>query len=266
MPDPTAPTTPAPATPTPAAAWRLLASGNARFVDGTPRHPHASHWRRQDLTAGQHPFAAVLSCADSRVSPELVFDRGLGDLFVVRTAGHVLDDVALGSLEYGVLHVGTPLLAVLGHEDCGCVAATIAAAESGIRPGGHVGTLVDAVMPGVQAARDTGTICLGEIMEEHVRRTMRGLLDRSPALADAVHDGRVALVGLTYRLTDGAVRLLDWVGDLTPGTDLEGGGRQDAARAERRREALAAQEMAANDAVVAATRDPLTPPLPTQAG
>ena len=240
--------------PTPAAAWQLLAAGNARFVEGTPRHPHTSHWRRQDLTGGQQPFAAILSCADSRVSPEIAFDRGLGDLFVVRNAGHVLDDATLGTLEYGVVHVGTPLLAVMGHEGCGCLAATRAAAEAGAMPGGHIDALVTAVLPSVRAALETGTTCQGEIMEEHVRRTMAGLLDRSPAIAEAVHRGDVALVGLTYRLADGAVALLDWIGDLGHGTHA-GEVESDTDHAFARHQAVDAQEIAAHTATHAVSTD-----------
>lgn len=240
---------PAPATPSPAAAWQLLAAGNTRFVEGTLRHPHSSPWRRQDLTGGQQPFAAVLSCADSRVSPEIAFDRGLGDLFVVRNAGHVLDEATLGTLEYAVVHVKVPLLAVMGHEGCGCLAATVAAAESGQMPGGHIDALVTEVMPSVQAAREIGTTCMGEIVEEHVRRTMRGLLDRSPDVAAAVRAGDLALVGLTYRLADGAVRLLDWIGDLAPGAET-GAAATETERAIVQDQAAAAREVATQAAVL----------------
>lgn len=206
----------APAAPslTPAAAWQLLASGNTRFVAGTPRYPHHSLWRRQDLAGGQSPFATVLSCSDSRVSPELAFDRGLGDVFVVRNAGHVLDQATLGTTEYGVSVVGTPLLAVMGHESCGAVAATMGAAQTGKMPGGYIGALVREMLPSAVAAGETGTTCAGEVMEEHVRQTIRNLLDRSEVVAAAVTRGECAIVGLTYRLADGTVSLLDWIGDL----------------------------------------------------
>lgn len=204
----------APSPLTPAAAWQLLATGNVRFVAGTPRHPHQSQWRRRDISAGQHPFAAILSCSDSRVPPEIVFDRGLGDLFTVRTAGHVLDDTVIGTIEYGVQHCHTPVLAVLGHESCGAVAATLAAVESGAHPEGHIGHLVSGVAPSVEACVEIGATCVGEVMEEHVRQTVRGLLHRSPVVAQAVAEGRLAVVGLTYRLSDGAVDLLDWIGDI----------------------------------------------------
>lgn len=205
---------PAPSALTPAAAWQLLATGNARFVAGRPRHPHQSLWRRHDISASQHPFAAVLSCSDSRVPPEIVFDRGLGDLFTVRTAGHVLDDTVIGTIEYGVLHCHTPVLAVLGHEACGAVAATLAASASGAHPGGYIGHLVDGVSPSVEACAEIGATCVGEVMEEHVRQTVRGLLNRSSVIAEAVAAGTLAVVGLTYRLSDGTVSLLDWMGDL----------------------------------------------------
>lgn len=200
--------------PTPSEAWRLLAGGNARFVAGATQRPHHSAWRRRDVAQGQHPFATVLGCADSRVPPELVFDRGLGDIFTVRTAGHVVDTAAAGTIEYGVSHCGTPLLAVIGHEACGAVAASIVAGATGEIPGGHIGSLVEAISPSVRACTQIGVACAGEVMEEHVRQTVQRLVSMSTVLSAAVETGELAVVGLTYRLADGRIDLLDWVGDL----------------------------------------------------
>lgn len=199
---------------TPAAAWQLLATGNERFVAGTPRHPHTSQWRRNELAGGQHPFAIVVSCSDSRVPPEIVFDRGLGDLFTIRTAGHVLDSAVLGTVEYGVEHCGSPLLVVLGHEACGCVAAAAASAQTGEVPGGYIGHLVEAVGPALEIASETGTTNLGEVMEQHVRQVVAGIVEQSETVAEYVRTGKLAIAGLTYRLSDGKVTLLDWMGDL----------------------------------------------------
>ncbi|WP_168581437.1 carbonic anhydrase [Gephyromycinifex aptenodytis] len=203
-------------TPTPAQAWRLLASGNTRFVSDRPRHPHNSMWRRSELRTAQHPFATIFGCSDSRVPPEIIFDRGLGDLFTVRTAGHVLDGAALGTLEYGVSQCGTPLLAVIGHEECGAVAATLKAVSTGNIPTGHIGTLVEAIAPSVASCADAGVTCFGEVMEENIRFTLRQLLAESPVVADAVEAGTLGVVGLSYLLQDGRVRMVDWLGDLGP--------------------------------------------------
>ncbi|MDO5627950.1 MAG: carbonic anhydrase [Mobilicoccus sp.] len=233
---------PVPSPLTPAAAWTQLKAGNARFVGGTPRHPHHSQWRRRDLTASQHPFVAVLSCSDSRVPPEIVFDRGLGDVFAIRNAGHALDTATLGTIEYGVGVLGTPLLAVMGHEACGCIAAAMAAAATGEVPGGHIGPLLEHVIPSVHCAEEMGTMCAGEVMEEHVRQTVQGLLQRSTVVADAVRAGELGIVGLTYRLDDGAVTLLDWIGEVERPEDTS----------EETVSALAAQQSAAQEAGAAA--------------
>ena len=110
---------------TPEVAMARLAAGNARFVAGQLKHPHADAQRRSALAAGQQPFATILACADSRVAPELIFDQGLGDLFVARVAGNVVDDTILASIEYSVIRTGPPLVMVLGHERCGAVKATV---------------------------------------------------------------------------------------------------------------------------------------------
>lgn len=135
--------------PTPDAALRLLLEGNQRFIQGTVRHPHQTAERRKETSAGQAPFAVVLTCADSRLSPEIVFDQGLGDLFVVRNAGNLLSDHVIGSIEYAVEHLHAPLIVVMGHTRCGAVAAAVAGGEAG----GHVQSIVDSLAFVVAAAR-----------------------------------------------------------------------------------------------------------------
>src|SRR5436305_9248189 len=125
---------------------RLLA-GNARFVAHKERHPDESSARRRELVSGQHPFAVILGCADSRVAPELLFDEGLGDLFVIRVAGNIADDAVLGSIEYAVEHLGSKLIVVLGHESCGAVSAAVASESAS----GHLSSLVTAIRPSVLA-------------------------------------------------------------------------------------------------------------------
>jgi carbonic anhydrase len=137
-------------------AVRALREGNERFRSEHAEHPHVDHATRTGLVGGQKPFAAVLSCADSRVPPEIVFDQGLGDLFTVRTAGQVLDEAVLGTLSFGVAELGIGVVVVLGHASCGAVAATLDALDAGTRPDGHVGALVDAIGPAVGADGDRG--------------------------------------------------------------------------------------------------------------
>jgi carbonic anhydrase len=200
---------------TPADALRALEQGNARFVHGDVEHPSQDAARRVELAErGQHPTALIFGCADSRVAAEIIFDQGLGDLFVVRTAGHVLDSAVLGSLEFGVAVLGIPLVVVLGHDSCGAVTATVEAEASGELPGGYLRDLVERVMPSVLTGRRNGAQTVDELVAEHVRHTCRLLVDRSAVLADAVDTGRCAVVGMTYRLADGRVRLADGVGAL----------------------------------------------------
>ncbi|MGC0250263.1 carbonic anhydrase [Pseudactinotalea sp. Z1748] len=131
----------------PEAAWQALREGNDRFVAGTMTHPSQGVDHRREVSVRQHPFAVIFGCSDSRVGAELIFDRGLGDLFVVRTAGHVVDTTVIGSIEYGVDVLGVPLVVVLGHDHCGALQAAIDALTTGKMPGGFVRAVVDRVIP-----------------------------------------------------------------------------------------------------------------------
>lgn len=185
-----------------------LRAGNLRFVQGRPQHPHQDADRRAELAGGQAPFAVILACSDSRVSAEILFDQGLGDLFVVRTAGQVVDDVALGSIEFGVAALGAPLVVVLGHESCGAVKATIDVLDGGPMPDGAIARLVEMVMPSAVMARARDERALDEVVAEHARRTAAALTERSPALTNRVDDGSVAVVAMRYSLIDGKAELL----------------------------------------------------------
>ncbi|MEU5277020.1 carbonic anhydrase [Streptomyces asoensis] len=196
------------ATPTPRDAFDLLMAGNQRFVAGAPEHPNQDAARRTETAPSQQPFAVLFGCSDSRLAAEIVFDRGLGDLFVVRTAGHVTGTEVLGSIEFGVSVLGTPLVVVLGHDSCGAVAAARAALENGRTPGGFVRDVVERVTPSVLAARAAGRESAEEILAEHIEQTVDLLLERSRVLADAVAEGRTAVVGLSYRLADGSAQLV----------------------------------------------------------
>lgn len=181
-----------------------LMEGNARFVAGAPEGQHRDAARRQELINGQHPSAVVVSCSDSRVPPELVFDQGLGDLFVIRTAGEVVGDLELGSIEYAVEHLGTPLIVVMGHSQCGAVSATIKGGE--LPP--HIAAIVQEISPAVEKVRKKHGDLLQNAVEENVRRVMTQLTKESPIVSRAVHEHHVQIVGEVYDLNTGEVHLL----------------------------------------------------------
>ncbi|MFD9514427.1 carbonic anhydrase [Streptomyces mirabilis] len=193
-------------TPAPRDAFELLLAGNQRFVAGAPEHPNQDATRRAETAPSQQPFAVLFGCSDSRLAAEIIFDRGLGDLFVVRTAGHVMGPEVLGSIEYGVDVLGCPLVVVLGHDSCGAVGAACAALESGMTPGGYIRDVVERVTPSVLAARAAGQVEPEEILAEHTRHTVDLLLERSRVLAEKVAAGQAAVVGLCYRLADGSAQ------------------------------------------------------------
>jgi carbonic anhydrase len=183
-------------------ALRLLMEGNRRWMRGGARHPNQSVRRRREVAAGQSPFAVVFSCIDSRVPPELVFDRGLGDLFAVRTGAQAVDDVALGSVEYGPAAAGTPLVFVLGHERCGAVHAAIDALEHhGGEAPGHLGAIVRALEPAYRAAQGRP----GDLEDNMVRAQTQltvAQLRQSSLLRDTL------VVGGRYDLDTGRVDLI----------------------------------------------------------
>jgi carbonic anhydrase len=193
---------------TPREAFDLLLAGNRRFAAGTPRHPNQDAARRADTVSAQHPHTVLLGCSDSRLAAEIIFDQGLGDLFVVRTAGHAVGAEVLGSIEYGVSVLDCPLVVVLGHDACGAIAATRAAVQDGTPAPGFLRDVIERVTPSVLAARASGETENDGFVDTHVRHTVDLLLDRSRDLADHVSAGRVAVVGLSYRLADGDARLV----------------------------------------------------------
>lgn len=193
---------------TPSEAFELLLAGNQRFTAGTPEHPNQDAARRAETAPAQRPFAVLFGCSDSRLAAEIIFDRGLGDLFVVRTAGHVAGAEVLGSIEYAVSVLDCPLVVVLGHDTCGAVAATRTALADGVVATGYVRDVIERVTPSVLAARAAGLTEDDDIIAEHIRHTVDFLLDRSRVLADQVDAGQVAVVGLSYRLADGNARVV----------------------------------------------------------
>lgn len=186
-------------------ALRRIKEGNKRFTTDNLQHPYNSNWKRSDLTAGQYPFVIVLSCSDSRVPPELVFDQGLGDVFVVRVAGNVLNKENVGSIEYAVANLGTPLIVVLGHEHCGAVkAAKETIAAKGKAPG-EIHSLVEAIRPAVEVTvgQDAEATC-----QANVRHVVQTLKESKPIIYKMIETGKVAVVGAYYDLPSGKVEFL----------------------------------------------------------
>jgi carbonic anhydrase len=193
----------------PLTAWDALNEGNQRFVAGRPAHPSQSVKRRAALADGQQPVAAVFGCGDSRVPAEIVFDQGLGDMFVVRTAGHVIDSAVLGSIEFAVAVLDVPLIVVLGHDGCGAVNAALSALDDGVVPDGYLRDVVERVAPSILLGRRDGLSAANEFVGRHVDETVAQLANRSTAIAERVAAGTLALVGATYHLADGRVELRD---------------------------------------------------------
>ncbi|WP_018603638.1 carbonic anhydrase [Mycobacterium sp. 155] len=198
----------------PVSAWKALKDGNARFVAGEQQHPSQDIARRTSLAHTQKPTAVVFGCGDSRVAAEILFDQGLGDMFVVRTAGHVIDNAVLGSIEYAVSILDVPLIVVLGHDSCGAVKAALAALDEGQVPGGYVRDIVERVTPSILLGRHAGLERVDEFEVQHVKETVSQLQMRSAAIAQGVAAGTQAIVGATYHLADGRVELRHYVGDI----------------------------------------------------
>jgi len=182
-----------------------LLAGNLRFVTGTPEHPNQDARRRVGSATGQAPFAVVVGCSDSRVAAEIVFDRGLGDLFVVRTAGHLLGAEVIASVEFGVTALAAPLIVVLGHDRCGAITAAIDAHGNGHTPSGYLRVIVERLSPEILTAQARGITDREGITKLHIESTADRMLEHSTAIRERVADGRCAIVGLTYTLADGRV-------------------------------------------------------------
>ncbi|MDY0018423.1 MAG: carbonic anhydrase [Anaerolineae bacterium] len=182
-----------------------LLEGNRRYAAEGLTLDASAH-RRTEVTAGQQPCAIILGCVDSRVPPELIFDQGLGELFVIRTAGQVLDKAALGSLEFGVAELHIPLLVVLGHEHCGAVKAAIETLEQHEAAEADIAYLVEALTPAVRAGEKAG----GDVWDSAVRAQIMMLVEelkRSPVLSAAVEAGKLKIVGAWYSLETGLVEI-----------------------------------------------------------
>ncbi|WP_338240394.1 carbonic anhydrase [Aurantiacibacter hainanensis] len=195
---------------TPQQALDLLREGNTAFLRGEQTRVLTSAQRRLDLARGQSPFAAYVTCSDSRVPPELLFGRGLGELFIIRNAGNTVDTVALGSIEYAVAQLKTPLVVVMGHESCGAVdAATKVVTENATFPG-SIGPMVEPIIPAVLSVRDEPGDLLDNSVRANVRRVVNQLRNQTdPIMLDPQREGNLWVVGAYYHLDTGEVDFFD---------------------------------------------------------
>jgi len=189
----------------PDAAITELKAGNERHSQHKYQHPHETLARQIELIKAQSPEAEILSCSDSRVPPEIVFDQGLGDLFVIRVAGNVASDTEIGSLEYGAEHLHIPLLVVLGHESCGAVTAAVQAGE----PEGHIATLVDLIKPAIEKSRGMPGDAVSNTVRTNVQMVVQNLRKSTPILSELVAEGKLKIVGAVYSLETGKVTWLN---------------------------------------------------------
>ncbi|MFC0682308.1 carbonic anhydrase [Lysobacter korlensis] len=190
---------------TPAKVWQQMVRGNERFVSGKPLHPRQDVERRAELASSQAPDAALFGCSDSRLAAEIIFDKGLGDLFVVRNAGQIVSASVVASLEYAVEVLGVPLIVVLAHDSCGAVQAAIDTQREDAPPlPPHIATHIAPILPAVHTATQDGVRAdATEVGRVHLRNTVRGLVEASELISDAIAEGRLAVVGANYRLSEG---------------------------------------------------------------
>jgi carbonic anhydrase len=193
---------------TPDQVLDLFKEGNARFVTDTPIHGAQDRAQRMATARGQTPVAVLVGCSDSRVPPELLFDRGLGELFIVRNAGNTVDTAALGSIQYGVAELGIPLIVVLGHERCGAVQAAVAVVKDDATFPGGIGQMIEPILPAVLHAQHQE----GDLLDNAMRENVRGIVMRlrtspEPILLEPLEAQRLRIVGARYDLDDGTV---DW--------------------------------------------------------
>jgi carbonic anhydrase len=194
---------------TPDQALARLIAGNERFVRGEARFPTVQKEILAGLAAGQHPYATILGCSDSRVPPELIFDAGFGELFIIRVAGNVVSPEIMGTLQYAGVHLKTPLFVVLGHEGCGAVTAALAAAAGRAQEPERITLLLDNIVPGLRGVPRTRSASddLHAAVEANVRWSMHQLLE-TPEGKARVAEGQMKIVGAVYELETGRVRFL----------------------------------------------------------
>ena len=199
-----------------------MLAGNRRFAQNTAEHPWQDRLTRESLIESQNPDVAILSCSDSRVPPEVIFDQGLGDMFTVRTAGQMIDSAVLASLEFAVTELNVSLMVILGHEHCGAVASAVSSVDElasqcqgsddvlGMTIAGSDSIVTRAVGSSVQIARDADLHTNDEYERVHIARTIEYLAHSSGIISDALHEQRLMIVGARYRLTTGLVEVLSF--------------------------------------------------------
>jgi carbonic anhydrase len=189
-------------------ALQKLMDGNKRFVSGKLVKKDLGDTKRKELLKGQKPFATVITCSDSRVPPELLFDQGLGEIFIIRVAGNVVDSIALGSIEYGVEHLHTPLLLILGHEKCGAVTATVEAEGA---PEGNIGAIIKKIKPAADTAKKKGgdkEKIVETAISENVKNVYKDVM-KSSVVRHLVQEGKLKIVGGEYMLSTGKVEMIE---------------------------------------------------------
>jgi carbonic anhydrase len=206
---------------TPAKVWQQMVRGNQRFVSGEPAHPRQDVERRTAVAFAQSPDAALFGCSDSRLAAEIIFDKGIGDLFVVRNAGQVISESVVGSLEYAVGVLNVPLILVLGHDECGAVRAAIdSQIEDAVPLPPYIDQLIQQIVPAVSAVAgpapiDAASVDTSEVGRRHLRRTVMEVVSRSELISDAVAAGTVAIIGANYKLLEGTAVADIVIGDVT---------------------------------------------------
>lgn len=190
---------------TPQAVWEALREGNERFIANRSERPNQDPEYRSLLSVGQSPRVVIFSCSDSRVPVEMVFDLGLGDAFVIRTAGQIIDSSIIASVEYAIEKFDVNLLVVMGHESCGAVRATMEFAEGGSAPNGFQRTIVERVLMSVTEANKRGLITREDVERQHITETVYQLMARAPGLGQGLIRQSMGIVGLRYNLSEGRV-------------------------------------------------------------
>ena len=194
-------------------ALKLLKEGNAKYLTDSPMRSAQGRERRLEIARGQTPFAVLVSCSDSRVPPELLFGRGLGELFIIRNAGNTVDNVAQGSIEYAIAVLGVPLVLVLGHERCGAVDAAVSVVEKNTTYPGSVGQMIEPIIPAALKAKASGAASgdalLDAAVRENVRRVVTRLRTSEAVLLEPIRTGKLKIVGARYDLDDGSVEFFN---------------------------------------------------------
>lgn len=190
-------------------ALKKLLQGNEHYVKEKLEHPHQTIEWMKNLTEEQHPFAIIIGCSDSRVPPEIIFDQGIGDLFIVRLAGNVVDDQVLGSIEYAVDHLDVPLIMVVGHEKCGAIEAAV----NGKETPGHIDSLIKLLRPAVEQAKGLPGDMVENVARLNVKLTVDALSKSNPILAEKLKEDKLLIVGSYYHLDTGIIEILSIKGN-----------------------------------------------------